>query len=211
MLELDHVICMVDPHEDWAGRLESDGWPLDAGTTHPGQGTRNRRLLLREQFLELLWVEDEEEARRNSLRLDRRTDWRRTGASPFGFGLRGRLPDHLRRDYWLLGGLPMQVWVHRDNEEAPDRPLVFVLDVTPAASSALRGRDRVGRPAAPPGTAGLVAVRHTGPAPARLPDFSGPAVEPGSGEHRLELIVDQGTSITITDVLAVGVRRPTPR
>jgi len=210
MLELDHVLCMADPHGDWADRLESAGWPLDAGTAHSGQGTHNRRMILREQFLELLWVENDEEARRNPLRLDRRADWRRTGASPFGFGLRGRLPEPLRRDYWLLEGLPMPVWVHRDNEEAPHRPLIFVLDVTPTSSAGLRGRDRAGRPAVPASTAGLVAVRHTGPAPARLLDFSGPTVGPGSGEHRLQLIVDQGTPITVTDLIAIDVRPGRP-
>lgn len=210
MLELDHVVCMVDPTEDWAERLGSGGWPLDVGTSHSGQGTHNRRLILREQFLELLWVEDEQEASRNPLRLDRRADWRRTGASPFGFGLRGQLPERLRHDYWLLEGLPMQVWVHRDNEVAPDRPLVFVLDVTPTAPSVLQGRDRAGRPAVPPSAAGLLAVRHTGPAVARLPDFSGPPVEPSSGNHRLELIVDRGTPTTITDLLAVDVRPAAP-
>jgi hypothetical protein len=206
MLELDHVLCMANPYEDWADRLASTGWALDAGTAHSGQGTHNRRLVLRQQFLELLWVEDEEEARRNPLRLDRRADWRRTGASPFGFGLRGRIPAQLRRDYWLLEGLPMQVWVHRDNEQAPERPLVFVLDVTPRASEPLPGRGPAGRPVALMSTAGLVAVRHTGPAPARLPDFGGPPVEPSSGEHRLELVVDQGRPITITEVLAIDVR-----
>jgi hypothetical protein len=37
-----------------------------------------------------------------------------------------------------LDGLPMQVWVHRDSEEDPRRPLVFLLDLStlPTASPA---------------------------------------------------------------------------
>jgi Glyoxalase-like domain len=91
VLELDHVFVMVDDLDDTAARLEQDGWLLDAGTVHPGQGTRNRRLLWPEQYLELLSVADRAEACANPLRLDRRAEWRSSGASPFGLVLRGQL------------------------------------------------------------------------------------------------------------------------
>ena len=52
-LELDHIFCMVSRHDDAASRLEEDGWLLDAGTRHAGQGTRNRRLARPEPYLEL--------------------------------------------------------------------------------------------------------------------------------------------------------------
>lgn len=199
-MELDHVLCMVGPEEDWADRLTAAGWVLDAGSAHPGQGTRNRRLVLHENYLELLWIEDWQAARDHPLRLDRRADWRRTGASPFGFGLRGRLPDDQRHDYWLLGGLPMPVWVHRDDERAPDRPLVFVLDVA-AAPAGLSGRGRSGRPAVVGDRARLRAVRHFGPAPAPLPPFGGPTVDWRAGTHRLQLVVDRGRPTAVADLL----------
>ena len=71
-VQLDHVFCMVDPDADWAARLTAAGWRLDAGSTHAGQGTRNRRLRWADCYLELLWVHDAAEARHNALRLDRR-------------------------------------------------------------------------------------------------------------------------------------------
>jgi hypothetical protein len=201
VLELDHVFCFVPPDGDWAGRLGAAGWSLDAGTVHEGQGTRNRRLVLARQYLELAWVTDADEARGNPLRLDRRADWRATGASPFGFGLRGVLTEAEREEFWPYDLLGLPIWVHRDNERMPDRPLVFVLEVDPEQ------RRR------PPEAAGeeradLVAVRHAGPVPPALPPYTGPAVEHTVGPHRLEVVVDRGTEVRVTELLAIGTMAP---
>ena len=68
-MELDHVLCMVGPEEDWADRLTEAGWVLDAGSAHPGQGTRNRRLVLHASYLELLWVERLHSVRQSFIRI----------------------------------------------------------------------------------------------------------------------------------------------
>ena len=130
MLELDHVFYVVSDPALAAGRLEDDGWALDAGHAHPGQGTRNRRLLWREQYLELLWVTDRVEVHANPLRLDRRADWLTTGASPIGLAFRGQLEPAHREAFWLYDALGPRIWVHRDNERSPDRPLILVLETS---------------------------------------------------------------------------------
>jgi hypothetical protein len=99
MLVLDHLFCMVAPDGRAARQLEEAGWLLDAGTVHPGQGTRNRRLAWADCYFELLWVCDIVEARANPLRLDRRACWSESGASPIGIGLRGRLTEPDAEDY----------------------------------------------------------------------------------------------------------------
>jgi hypothetical protein len=62
------------------------------------------------------------------LRLDRRWDWTTTGASPFGLGFRGQLDPAHRDEFWLYDALGPRIWIHRDNERSPERPLVFVLE-----------------------------------------------------------------------------------
>jgi glyoxalase-like protein len=180
-LALDHVSCVVDDPDQAVMRIQSAGWVLDAGSVHAGQGTRNRRLVWREQYLELVWVADALEARTNPLRLDRRGDWVTTGASPLGFGLRGQLPDSCRGDYWLYEELGPRIWVHHDNEQAPERPLVFVLELT--------AEDREQRQRAMPGGGlpsrqtrrPLEEVRVRAPAPARLPPHTGPRIVHSEG------------------------------
>ncbi len=203
MLELDHAFCMVPPHGDWAARLAAAGWVLDEGSAHRGQGTRNRRLAWSEQYLELLWVEGRAEAERNPLGLHRRADWAHSGASPFGFGFRGRLSESQRTDYWLYEGLPIRVWIHSTNESAPERPLVFVLEVTeddvaapiPRAPAQQR---RTHRP-----SHAMTALHHTGPATAALPPYLGPPVHYASGAHRLEVVVGTGVSTAVTELLFI--------
>jgi Glyoxalase-like domain len=190
-MELDHVFCMVRSDDDWAARLAAAGWRLDAGSTHAGQGTRNRRLRWADCYLELLWVHDAAEARHNALRLDQRAAWERTGASPFGIGLRGKLSDAERVDYWLYDGLPMPVWVHRDNEEAPERPFVFALDLDEH------------RPPTVANPGALQVLHHTGPAPARLPGYRGPRIAYTPGPHRLDLVIDRGQPVAVTAELAL--------
>jgi hypothetical protein len=203
MLELDHVFCMVPSDGDWADRLAAAGWRLDPGTAHPGQGSRNRRLIWSGHYLELLWIEDADAARSSPLRLDRRAEWRRTGASPFGFGLRGQLADELRKDYWRLDGLPMDVWVHRDSDRAPQRPLVFVLDLTTLPAAQSGGRAAGGRPATAANPGAVRSIAHTGPEDAPLPPFAGPPVLFIPGMHRLALTVDAGRGRSVTDLLVL--------
>lgn len=206
MLELDHVFCVVSPEGDWAERLQVAGWRLDSGTVHAGQGTRNRRLVLTGQYLELVWVHDPDEAARNPLRLDRRADWRTTGASPFGFGLRGRVPDTLRHDFWRYDGLPIPVWVHRDNEEAVERPMVFVLDLEAAPPGTATGRTGSGRPESTANPRSLRSVDHSGGLPAPLPEYVGAPVRFTAGPHHLDLVVDAGGPVVVSDLLAITAR-----
>jgi hypothetical protein len=44
MLELDHIFCLVNNLDRAADRLGRDGWTMDGGSVHSGQGTRNRRI-----------------------------------------------------------------------------------------------------------------------------------------------------------------------
>lgn len=193
MLELDHVFCMVDAHDDWAHRLESSGWLSREGTAHPGQGTRNRRLPLGDQYLELVWVQDRGAAEHNRLALHRRADWSDTGASPFGFGFRGHLDEAQRRQFWLYDSLGFPIWIHHTNDTDPERPLVFVLELTDHDLN-LRRRWSPRR---------LTTVRHTGPAPAALPPFVGPPIEFTPGPHHVELVTGSGQLTVVTELLSL--------
>jgi glyoxalase-like protein len=203
-LELDHIVCMVDDLDQPSRVLERDGWVLDAGTVHVGQGTRNRRLAWPDHHLELLCVTDEREAGSSPLRLDRRARWSATGASPFGVGFRGVLAQTEQDDFWLYEEGGARIWIHRDNERAPERPLLFVLEASGDAME--RRRPRSGPPALlahrPGGT--LAEVRVNGPAPAPLPPYTGPPIVQSAGPPHLELVVGTGRrSRPITPILTI--------
>lgn len=203
-LELDHVVCVVDDVDRAAADLEADGWLLDSGTVHAGEGTRNRRLLWPEQHLELLCVSDEREARASSLGFDRRANWRRSGASPFGLGFRGWLPQADRDDFWLHEEHGTRIWIHRDNERAPQRPLVFVVEVS--GSGIERRRPIATHPELLAGWDGprLQEVRVSAPSPCWLPIHRGPQVVQSSGPPRLELVLDASRRpLAITPILAL--------
>lgn len=89
--EFDHLfICTdIDAHE--ADRLVSLGLAEGTSSTHPGQGTANRRFFFHNAMLELLWVHNPEEARSESIRPTRlweRWSKRQEGVCPFGICLR---------------------------------------------------------------------------------------------------------------------------
>jgi hypothetical protein len=205
VLELDHVFCMVSDPGQAARRLEDDGWVLDPGQAHRGQGTRNRRVLWPAQYFELLWLTDAAEARANPLRLDRRADWATTGASPFGLGFRGRIEPADRDEFWLYDALGPRIWIHRDDERRPDRPLVFVLEADEQELHERRGRrgpmsDAVAHRR--PGE--LREVRLRGPSAPSLPPFAGPPIRHEPGPHLMELVVGGDSSaLAVSDVLVV--------
>jgi hypothetical protein len=205
VLELDHVFCMVADPGEVVQRLEDDGWVLEAGQAHRGQGTRNRRLGWPEQFFEPLWVTDLAEARANPLRLDRRWESTTTGASPVGLAFRGQIDPAHRDEFWLYDALGPRIWIHRDNERAPERPLVFVLETAEGEMERRRPRAWM------PGFLGhrcrgeLCEVRVHGPSAPSLLRFAGPPIVYVEGSHLLELVVgDGGTSRTVSDNLVIS-------
>jgi hypothetical protein len=61
---------------------------------HHAGAVGTSRLCFAEQFFEFLWISARGDAETSPLRLDRRADWRSTGACPFGVCLRGDLGAH---------------------------------------------------------------------------------------------------------------------
>jgi hypothetical protein len=98
----------------------------------------------------------------------------------------------------------MDVWVHRDSDRAPQRPLVFVLDPTTLPAALSGGRAAGGRPATAANPGLVRSIAHTGPEGAPLPPFAGPPVLFTSGAHRLTLTVDAGRGLAVTDLLVLA-------
>ena len=93
VLVLDHVYIVVEPGAAAALQaLRQAGLVVDSSVhRHPGEGTASVAAFFDNAYLELLWVD-------SSVAVDslhgedwaafvRAQDWRRSGASPFGFGL----------------------------------------------------------------------------------------------------------------------------
>jgi hypothetical protein len=89
-IELDHVVLMCEPGAPEAARLARLGLHEGAPNTHQGQGTSCRRFMLRNAYLELLWVHDVTEAQRDHVRRLRVWErWsRRRVDCPFGIVVR---------------------------------------------------------------------------------------------------------------------------
>jgi hypothetical protein len=145
-LAIDHLFCFVDPAADWVARLSDAGWVLDEGVEHVGQGTRNRRLWLPDHYLEFIWLSSRTDAANNPVRLDRRADWRTTGACPFGIGLRGQLDEELRAECWAYHPPYARgacIWIHGSNEMEPAAPLVFVMEAPAEVIERSRPKNRL--------------------------------------------------------------------
>ena len=84
---LDHVFILCDAGAPEADVLTSLGLVEGGPNRHPGQGTACRRFFFPRQYLELVWVENPEEARSDATTRTRLWDrWsaRRQGGCPFG-------------------------------------------------------------------------------------------------------------------------------
>ena len=109
-LELDHLIVFLRGPED----VDAPGLVLDEGTRHVRQGTRNRRIVFPDSYVELLRVDSPAEARATGLRFVERCAGE---ACPFGVVLRGWLPDAAGfAEYTVPAGPRLLV---RDDPRAP--------------------------------------------------------------------------------------------
>jgi hypothetical protein len=148
-------------------------------------------------------VDDLDEAARNRLRLDRRADWRVTGASPIGIGLRGPLRLDSREEFWLYDKLGVRIWVHHDNELAPQRPLVIALELTAEQLEQRKPRSAAARATAQPLMRAIRGLQITGPGRARLPPYAGPQITHALGSFYLHIDAGPGPTRSITDTLAI--------
>jgi hypothetical protein len=90
-LELDHLILLCDVDAPEAEALLRAGLVEGSSNVHAGQGTANRRFFFQNAYLELLWVCDLAQTRREPAyrtRLWERWLRRNQGGCPFGIALR---------------------------------------------------------------------------------------------------------------------------
>jgi len=97
-LELDHVFIFVSKDAPERESLIRLGFRApDRVARHTGQGTASVGFAFENAYLELLWVEDEKEFQAtcsaDGEEFCARAQWRETGASPLGIGLRNRCGD----------------------------------------------------------------------------------------------------------------------
>jgi hypothetical protein len=107
MNQLDHLIVFLPgPNEVELLFPAAGGLLLDPGTRHVGQGTRNRRVIFDNCYVELLWVDSPVDAKASGLRFEDRCAGR---ACPFGVVLRGRVPAAGFTEYIVPGGPTLKI------------------------------------------------------------------------------------------------------
>lgn len=124
-LDLCHLFVFTHPGAPEAAALDRQGLTPTYRRRHPGQGTANLCYCFDNAYLELLWVEDQAELA--SCALSRcgwaeRTDWRNSGANPFGIGVRTPVPPFPAWDYrpgYLPPGLSVPVATASDDPAVP--------------------------------------------------------------------------------------------
>jgi hypothetical protein len=128
---LDHVLVFVEDAAPPVAALESAGFRVLPREEHTGQGTANRSALFADSYLELAFLTSRKEAGPSPLRLEERADWRSTGASPFGFGLRADVTPLDKQSlrpyvapYWNPAWPPL--WFFPACLDDPTLPLLFV-------------------------------------------------------------------------------------
>jgi Glyoxalase-like domain len=85
---IDHVFVMCAAGAPEAALLTRAGLTEGSSNTHPGQGTASRRFFFQNAYLELPWVADAEEARREPAARTRLWErWSRRGREACPFGL----------------------------------------------------------------------------------------------------------------------------
>lgn len=95
-VEIDHLIVCCDRGAPQAAALIAAGLREGSANVHVGQGSANRRFFFENAYLELLWIDDPEDAKREPVRRTRLWErWlRRDGsACPFGVALRPSDPE----------------------------------------------------------------------------------------------------------------------
>jgi|GEM_PF-5798123 len=133
MFEFDHFFTFVDPSfkDSYLNKGE-----LKAGlkTEHKGQGTTAMFSFFEKVYLEWIWLSDIEDAKGQKTRADLRANWKESGWSPFGIGLRGILSKNEQKDYYCYNppyAPEKSLWIHSSSLDNPSIPMIFVQEMSP--------------------------------------------------------------------------------
>ena len=119
------------------------GCTYEPGQRHTGQGTRNRRVVFPDNFVELVWIDDADAHERTGLQFGPRCA-RRAGACPFGVVLRGAVPEQDRARFtgYVVPAVGPSLLLLRAALDRPEVPFVAVAESdgvpTPQAARPLR-------------------------------------------------------------------------
>lgn len=197
--EIDHVFIHVSPEAPEAGCLAAFGMEETARFATEGRGIGNAVYCFDNAYLELLWAGDQ--VRIAAMPIARcnapaRFDWRRSGANPFGVGLRPARPGApLPFPTWnyaapvLPADTPMPIAIDSDD---PGQPVLFLMPIACRPDSWTgegAGRRQQG--------AGLAEIRHVHlDHPAKHPP--GPALCAMERQGVLSLGRAEGFGMTLT-------------
>jgi hypothetical protein len=131
-LDVDHLFIVVPPGGIEGDQLVALGLREGSPNVHPGQGTRNRRFFFFNAMLELIWIENERDARSDLVaptRLWERSRASETGASPFGVCL--RTADEISFETWRYTPpyLPPGIAIEIATGTAASEPMLFITPV----------------------------------------------------------------------------------
>lgn len=132
-MELDHVFIATSPGAPAAERLRRFGLDEGSSNRHPGQGTANRRFFFHNAMLELLWLEDEADARSGQaagLALADRCAATDPLVSPFGVCFRpspGDALPHFPTWSYRPSYLPDTLSIEIADDAPPSEPLWFFI------------------------------------------------------------------------------------
>ena len=80
-LKLDHIFCFCEPEGiREVKKCAEIGLTVTDKREHLGQGTANRCIMFNENYLELIFLNNINEAVSNQLRLEKRAYWKKTGS-----------------------------------------------------------------------------------------------------------------------------------
>jgi hypothetical protein len=89
-MHIHHIFIFTDPKGEAADELVNFGLIEGSGRVHPGQGTANRKFYFDNFFLEILWVDKQEEFNHDLIKstgLCQRANHQLNSHSPFGLCL----------------------------------------------------------------------------------------------------------------------------
>lgn len=152
-LELDHIFVAVPRGGLAESQLLRDrGFVVDTGSTkHVGQGTASRAAYFGNAYIELIWVDPDvrldDASKESAALIAHAADWRNTGASPFGVGLRRfhetdslPVPVTIYKGAWMQPGTALEMLKRSDEAKAVELFVVPKYLAVPAWMPELRAK-----------------------------------------------------------------------
>lgn len=129
--EFNHTFMFVDKDFSEESLFKESDLVCTMEREHLGQGTSAKFIMFPDNYLEFIWMSNEDNAKKNLIPIQEKANWKTSGWNPFGIAFSGGVPENEKKyfvEYSPDYNSGKSIWIDKRSIENKEWPLLFFME-----------------------------------------------------------------------------------